>query len=129
MLKRFLQVSIIIIDNIHILSVFKYRNVILFYNHKQIIYFYIIFQLNLEDIVLYKAIPICLSHIRHCQRMEKGEKIAYHYAISNRKVEIMYLKKVSSSLLPFIIRQTDLQCTYEYHIIIFYLNKICFYIK
>lgn len=77
--------------------------------------FYIIFQLDLEDIVLYKVIPICLSHIRDCQRMEKGETIAYHYAISNRKVEIMYLKKVSSSLLPFIIRQTDLQCTYEYN--------------
>ncbi|XP_003240642.1 sorting nexin-14 [Acyrthosiphon pisum] len=74
-------------------------------------------QLDLEDIVLYKVIPICLSHIRHCQRMEKGEKIAYHYAISNRKVEIMYLKKVSSSLLPFIIRQTDLQCTIFYTLV------------
>jgi len=77
--------------------------------------FYKIFQLNLEDIVLYKVIPICLSHIRHCQRMEKGEKIAYHYAVSNRKVEIMYLKKISSSLLPFLMRQADLQCMYEYN--------------
>ncbi|XP_060844760.1 sorting nexin-14-like [Rhopalosiphum padi] len=71
-------------------------------------------QLNLEDIVLYKVIPICLSHIRHCQRMEKGEKIAYHYAVSNRKVEIMYLKKISSSLLPFLMRQADLQCMIFY---------------
>jgi len=74
-----------------------------------------IFQLNLEEIVLHKVIPICLSHIRHCQQIEKGKKIAYHYAVSNRKVEIMYLKKVSSSLLPFITRQTDLQCMYEYN--------------
>jgi len=85
--------------------------------------FYIIFQLGLEDIVLYKVIPVCLSHIRHCQRMEKGEKIAYHYAISNRKVEIMYLKKVSSSLLPFLIRQTDLQCMYEYNSYYYILFK------
>lgn len=47
--------------------------------------------------------------------MEKGENIAFHYAVSNRNVEIMYLKKVTSSLLPYIIRETDLQCTYEYN--------------
>lgn len=74
-----------------------------------------IFQLNLEEILLHKVIPICLSHIRHCQQIEKGKKIAYHYAVSNRKVEIMYLKKVSSSLLPLITRQSDLQCMYEYN--------------
>lgn len=55
--------------------------------------------------------------------MEKGETIAYHYAISNRKVEIMYLKKVSSSLLPFILRQTDLQCMYEYNSYYYILFK------
>lgn len=75
------------------------------------------FQLNLEDIVLYKVLPICLSHIRHCQRKEKGENIDYHLAVSNRSTEVMYLKKVSTSLLPFIIRQNDLQCKYGYNIV------------
>lgn len=75
--------------------------------------FCIIFQLKFEDIVLQKVLPICLSHIHHCQQVEKGEKIARHYAVRNRKVEIMYLKKVTSSLMPFILRQNDVQCKYE----------------
>lgn len=72
------------------------------------------FQLNFEDILLYKVLPICLTHIRQCQRIEKGENIPYHLAVGNRTVEILYLKKVSSSLLPFITRQNDLQCKYGY---------------
>lgn len=67
----------------------------------------------MEEIILTKALPICLSHIRHCQLMEKGQNISHHYAISNRCVEIKYLKKVSSSLLPFITRKNDHQCKYE----------------
>lgn len=78
----------------------------------------VLFQLNFEDIVLHKVLPICLSHIRHCQQVEKGEKIARHYAVSSRKVEIMYLKKVSLSLMPFILRQNDIQCKYELNLII-----------
>lgn len=59
-----------------------------------------------------KVLPICLSHIKHCQQIEKKENIAYHYAVSNRNFEIMYLKKISTRLLPFVIRQNDLQCKY-----------------
>lgn len=68
-----------------------------------------------------KVLPICLSHIQHCQQIEKGQKIAHHYAVSNRFIEIIYLKKVSSSLLPFITRQNDLQCKYEPNITYIYL--------
>lgn len=75
--------------------------------------------MNVEDIVLYKVLPICLSHIRHCQRIEKGENISYHLAASNRTNEILYLKKVSSSLLPFLIRQSDLQCKYGNNLLYF----------
>lgn len=60
-----------------------------------------------------KLLPVCLAHIQHCQRMEKGEKVARHYAVCNRNAEIIYLKKISSKLLPFITRENDLQCKYE----------------
>lgn len=66
--------------------------------------------------MLYKVLPICLSHIQQCRKIEKGENISYHLAVSNRTVEIMYLKKVSSSLLPFIMRQNDLQCKYGHYL-------------
>lgn len=68
--------------------------------------------------MLHKLLPICLSHIQHCQQLEKGKKVAHHYAVSNRNVEIMYLKKISSSLLPYITRKNDLQCKYESLIIV-----------
>lgn len=71
--------------------------------------------------MLSKVLPICLSHIQHCQQMEKGQKIAHHYAVSNRTVEIIYLKKISSSILPFITRKNDLQCKYEQIHIIMYM--------
>jgi len=61
-------------------------------------------------------LPICLNHIRQCQKLDTGEKVAFHYAVSNRKFEIMYLKKISSNLLPFITQKNDLQCKYELNI-------------
>jgi len=63
--------------------------------------------------VLNEILPICLCHIRQCHKIDNGEKVAYHYAVSNRKNEIMYLKKIASNLLPFITRKNDLQCKYE----------------
>lgn len=62
-----------------------------------------------------KILPVCICHIRQCQKLDKGEKIAYHYAVSNRHFEIMYLKKISSNLLPFITQKNDRQCKYEHY--------------
>lgn len=85
--------------------------------------------MNVEEIISYKVLPICLSHIKHCQQVEKKEKIAYHYAVSNRNFEIMYLKKISSRVLPFVTRQNDFQCKYVHNELILLLinhlnNKI-----
>lgn len=66
--------------------------------------------MNFEDIVLHKILPIFLSHIQHCKQFENGKKFPHHRAISNRKVEIKYLKKIATNLLPFITRKIDHEC-------------------
>ncbi|VVC33964.1 Hypothetical protein CINCED_3A001447 [Cinara cedri] len=73
--------------------------------------------LNIEDIVFYKILPIFLSHIKHCQKIEKGEKIPRHFSISSRKIEIMYLQQITANVLPFITRENDHQCKIFYTLI------------
>ncbi|XP_050438472.1 sorting nexin-14-like [Adelges cooleyi] len=67
-------------------------------------------QADCENVVLYKLLPVVLSHIEHCKQLDSGKKIVRHYAVLNRNAEIKYLRKLSSSVIPYITQQNDLQC-------------------
>ncbi|XP_050530819.1 sorting nexin-14-like [Daktulosphaira vitifoliae] len=67
-------------------------------------------QLDFGNIVLYKLLPVLLSHISDCKQIESGKKMIHHYAVLNRKTEIKYLRKLSMSVIPYVSRQNDFQC-------------------
>lgn len=65
--------------------------------------------MNLANFILYRILPLCTKHINTVEK-SKQIKIKWHIALSNRNVELDYLRCLTRQLLPILLPASCNNC-------------------
>ncbi|KAI5746160.1 hypothetical protein M8J77_000599 [Diaphorina citri] len=66
-------------------------------------------KVNLTNFILYRIFPLCTKHLNTVEK-SKDIKINWHFALSNRNVELDYLRCITRQLLPTLLPSSCNNC-------------------